>query len=366
MDICISTNRDCNLHCIYCFEKNKSKEVFDVSNCSKKLKDLLKSEPVKRHTIKLHGGEPFLVFSEIKEFCEEIWKEFPNVVFRTTTNGTLIHGEIQAWLKRNENQFKIKLSIDGCKEAQDINRPNSFNLIDIPFFSSELHDVVVNLTITPKTLYLLCKSITFLHESGFQNIRPNFQELANWDKYENLKEFYNQLVQLKSYYLLNPQYKVSKLFDIHFERVKDDSEFYYPCTIGTKMAFDIVHEKSYPCHWFFENVVDNNILSRIEDMDFSNPLLLLSKECKVCSFVNICHTCYIANYIQRGSVKLRDKGMCKLQKIQFSVVAEYQYQCKSSHKHSYQISHMEKYLKKLRKEVDIILKRNTDNGYTLF
>ena len=32
-------------------------------------------------------------------------------------------------------------------------------------------------------------------------------------------------------------------------------------------------------------------------------------------------------------LKLRDKGMCKLQKIQFSVVAEYQYLCKSNKKY---------------------------------
>ena len=243
MDICISTNRNCNLHCMYCFERNKSKEEFDIDYCKKKLKNLLKSEIDNQHTVKLHGGEPFLVFEKIKVFCEDIWDEFPNVIFRTTTNGTLIHGEIQTWLKLNENHFRIKLSIDGCKEAQDINRPNSFNLIDIHFFSSVLHGVVANLTITPKTLHLLCKSVAFLHESGFQTIRPNFQELADWDKYEYLKEFHNQLILLKSFYLLNPQYKVCKLFDIHFERVNDDSEFYYPCTIGSKLAFDIVGEK---------------------------------------------------------------------------------------------------------------------------
>lgn len=355
MDICISTNRNCNLHCMYCFERNKSKEEFDIDYCKKKLKNLLKSEIDNQHTVKLHGGEPFLVFEKIKVFCEDIWDEFPNVIFRTTTNGTLIHGEIQTWLKLNENHFRIKLSIDGCKEAQDINRPNSFNLIDIHFFSSVLHGVVANLTITPKTLHLLCKSVAFLHESGFQTIRPNFQELADWDKYEYLKEFHNQLILLKSFYLLNPQYKVCKLFDIHFERVNDDSEFYYPCTIGSKLAFDIVGEKSYPCHWFFENVVDKTLLSRIENTDFSNPLLLLSKECRECSFVNICHTCYMANYIQRGSVKLRDKGMCKLQKIQFSVVAEYQYLCKSNQKYLGSISKIEKDLIELRKELNLML-----------
>ena len=364
MDICISTNRHCNLHCIYCFERNRSDEVFDIDKCSKNLKNLLKSEPVKQHTVKLHGGEPFLVFSKIKKFCEDTWSVYPNVIFRATTNGTLIHGDIQTWLKRNQDRFKIKLSIDGCKEAQDINRPNSYDLIDIPYFSTELQGVVVNLTITQKTLHLLCKSVTFLHLSGFKEIRPNFQELADWDKFENFKEFYNQLIQLKSFYLLNPQYKVCKLFDIHFERVKDDSEFYYTCTIGSKLAFDIVCEKSYPCHWFFENVVDNHILSQIEKENFSNPVLLLSKECRECSFANICHTCYIENYIKRGSVKLRDKGMCKLQKIQFCVVAEYQSTLNQIYSES--ISHIEKDLIKLRKEVDMLLNFKSaaimDNG----
>ena len=249
----------------------------------------------------------------------------------------------------------VKLIIDGCKEAQDINRPNSFDLIDIPFFSS-LHGVIANLTITPITLPFLSNSIIFLHESGFQTIRPKFQELADWDRQEYQKEFYNQLIQLKSFYIQNPQYKVSKLFDIHFERVKDDSEFYYPCTIGSKMAFDIVGEKSYPCHWFFENVIDHKLLSCIDDMDFSNPLLLLSKECRECPFVNICHTCYIANFIHRGSVKHRDMGMCKLQKIQFSVVADYQTQCKFKQQFHESLSHIDNDLRILRKEIEIMLK----------
>ena len=56
MDICISTNRNCNLHCMYCFERNKSKEEFDIDYCKKKLKNLLKSEIDNQHTVKLHGG----------------------------------------------------------------------------------------------------------------------------------------------------------------------------------------------------------------------------------------------------------------------------------------------------------------------
>ena len=54
-------------------------------------------------------------------------------------------------------------------------------------------------------------------------------------------------------------------------------------------------------------------------------------------------------------IKLRDKGMCKLQKIQFSVVAEYQYLCKSNQKYLGSISKIEKDLIELRKELNLML-----------
>lgn len=323
MDLCIFINSNCNLNCIYCFE-NKSFETFDYVATVKKISKIALSSPNEPLNIKLHGGEPFLIFPRLKALCESIWKQYPKVQFRTTTNGTFVHGEIQNWLLVNRERFRIKLSLDGCEEAHNINRSKSFRLIDIKFFSTKLKSVTVNMTISPQTLHLLYKSVVFLHNCGFREIRPNFQELCNWDNPVLLRIFYEQMQLLSSFYENAKLDKFCKLFDIHFERAKDTSEEYYPCTIGAKRAFDITGTLSRPCHWFFENVASEEMINKAMNIDFDKPSLLREGRCKMCAFVNICHTCYAANLKYRGSVKKRDLGLCKLQKLQFLIVADFQ------------------------------------------
>ena len=50
--------------------------------------------------IDLFGGEPFLQFELIKQItkyaCQEL-NDFPHTIF-LTTNGTLVHGDVQKWL----------------------------------------------------------------------------------------------------------------------------------------------------------------------------------------------------------------------------------------------------------------------------
>ena len=71
--------------------------------------------------IKLHGGEPFLVFPKIKQLCETLWeKQFPEYYhFSVTTNGTLIHGDIKRWLYENRDKITLKLSLDGSRKSHN-------------------------------------------------------------------------------------------------------------------------------------------------------------------------------------------------------------------------------------------------------
>lgn len=78
-----------------------------------------------------------------------------------TTNGTLIHGEIQNWLYKNRDRVILKLSIDGDKKSNDITRPNSFSQIDLPFFVNTWPLIVASMTITPERLPLFYDNIRF-------------------------------------------------------------------------------------------------------------------------------------------------------------------------------------------------------------
>ena len=152
--IYISTNLNCNLNCVYCYEKDKINIEFDVDDTIFMLRQMLCIKTEHGTKIKFHGGEPFLSFQKIKVICERLWEEqFPEFYrFHITTNGTLIHGDIQDWLYKNRDKIILKLSLDGDKASNDINRPNSFDLIDIRFFVKTWPNIRVNMTITPETL----------------------------------------------------------------------------------------------------------------------------------------------------------------------------------------------------------------------
>ena len=150
-NIYITTNVSCNLRCTYCYEDKSGNEEFDVELTKRRLFDILTKNPNDSFIINLHGGEPFLVFQKIKELCEWVWEQ--NVsneyLFFATTNGTKVHGEIKDWLYKNRQRFIAGLSLDGTREMHNINRSNSFDLIDIDFF-------VKNLKSHLKYVYLFC------------------------------------------------------------------------------------------------------------------------------------------------------------------------------------------------------------------
>ena len=118
---------NCNLNCVYCYEHNKT--IKDMSfETAKNIIDqeFVDIEEYEHGEIELFGGEPFLNFSLIKniyDYTMEKYGENNDIVFATTTNGTLVHGEIQEWLYKRRNNFIVTLSLDGTPEMQNANRP---------------------------------------------------------------------------------------------------------------------------------------------------------------------------------------------------------------------------------------------------
>ena len=201
--IMVITNMGCNLDCIYCYEHTKdSQTAFDLKKTTTKLANVLTKETPNGTLIKLLGGEPFLVFSKVKKLCESIW-ELPineKILFHATLNGTLIHGKIKDWLLANRFRFTVKLSLDGNKEAQDINRPGSFDKIDLDFFKDAWPDVGIKMTISPQSIYYFAESMKFFHKNGFKTIKPNFAEFVDWSQQQSDNIFYHQMMSLLDYY----------------------------------------------------------------------------------------------------------------------------------------------------------------------
>lgn len=326
-EVTITTNENCNLNCVYCYENKTSNKTFNVSTAKTKLEKILRKPQEEGITISFHGGEPFLVFEKIKELCEWIWdQDFPNS-YRcfATTNGTLVHGEIQQWLFEHRRQFICSLSLDGNRDMHNTNRSNSFDLIDIPFFINTWPEQGIKMTISPKTILNLSEGIIFLHEIGIPEVRANLSEMTNWDDDDLLLNYQRELEKLSDYYLNNPQVKPCSLFNVPFFTITETTPPQKWCGVGDTPTYDIDTDVVFPCHLFFASVCGEVKSKESRTFDFSNPNLYISKDCANCVFLRICPTCYGANFIERGHPALRDMVVCKYQKVRFVIVAEYEY-----------------------------------------
>lgn len=323
----ITANIACNLRCIYCYEKDKSNlESFDINRAKNTLRQVLSTPTEKGTIIAFHGGEPFLSYLKIRELCEWAWQQsFPEkFLFFATTNGTLIHGEIQNWLYNNKEKFILGLSIDGTRDMHNTNRTNSFDLIDIDYFVEAYPQQSVKMTISPKTLETLSQGIIFLHNKGFNEIAANLAEMVNWNLPTDLDIYRRELRKLSEFYSQNHRLKVSSLFHVPFIKVLDKTPNKW-CGAGSELeAFDIDGTR-HPCHLFFESVCGKEKSKRVHEIDFSDPEHYISKDCKPCPLINICPTCYGSNYIVRGSIAQRDMTLCEFTKVRMSEVAKHVY-----------------------------------------
>lgn len=325
----VITNMGCNLNCIYCYEQQKeNKTVFDLDETVKKLSQVLKIKTSKGTLIKLLGGEPFLVFPNIKKLCESIWEQeqIDNVLFHATSNGTLIHGYIKDWLLANRHRFTIKLSLDGNKQAHNINRPGSFDKIDIDFFKDAWPDVGIKMTISPQSIYYFADSVMFLHQIGFKNIKPNFAEFVDWDQKDLITTFYQQMMLLVDFYLENPQFIPCKYFTIPLRRIMESKTVFHNCTLGERDIYDYKTGKHYPCMFFLPSICGERMSEAMMQLDMSCKDNIVEGACVNCIFQNICQTCYAANYIQRGKSAKRNMNICKMQQITFLATSKLLYQ----------------------------------------
>ncbi len=326
-NITITTNVSCNLNCIYCYENKNSNHSFNVDNAKIRLSNLLSQRSGGGTTISFHGGEPFLVYDKIKELCEWLWDQHFPEPYRcfATTNGTLIHGDLQNWLYNNRKRFICSLSLDGNRQMQNINRSKSFDLIDISFFTQTWPTQGIKMTISPQTISTLSEGIIFLHKLGISDIRANLSEMTDWNDKQLLSFFNTELNKLSDYYIDNPHIKPCSIFRVPFFKILEKAPIKKWCGIGETPAYDIDSNIVYPCHLFFPSVCGKEKSDSIKTIDFINPQTYVSEHCSACAFLRICPTCYGANFIERGHPSSRDMNLCKYQKVRFLKVAEFEF-----------------------------------------
>ncbi|MBR5659905.1 MAG: radical SAM protein [Lachnospiraceae bacterium] len=127
----LQVTQACNLTCSYCPYAYKGDKV-SRSHSNKMMSwEIAKqaidfyyahSKDMNEVCITYYGGEPFLNFPVIKKSVEYAQELFlgKGMLFRVTTNGTVLTDEVIDFLVQNE--FDVTFSIDGPASVHDVNR----------------------------------------------------------------------------------------------------------------------------------------------------------------------------------------------------------------------------------------------------
>jgi len=182
--VMLTLTENCNLSCVYCFEKEKTKMVMDIQVAKNALTfEFNNSDDFDEIEIDLFGGEPTLCMDLIIDLVE--WTYIQGFskpyIFFLETNGTLVHGEFQKWLLKNKEYVWAGISLDGLPETHNRNRSNSYKSIDIDFFVKTYPGQSVRMTINNDTISTLSKDVVHLHSLGFEGVIATFAYGIEWD-----------------------------------------------------------------------------------------------------------------------------------------------------------------------------------------
>lgn len=319
--ITITLTQSCNLACSYCYEQNKSSAKMDFAIAKQIIdKEFSDTTDVDEFEFDLFGGEPFLEFDMIKQITEYICEKKQNIpcTIFATTNGTLVHGEVQEWLKQHACCFVCGLSLDGTREMHNINRSNSYDDIDLNFFATQYPKQDVKMTISLETLPHLAEGVIEMHNNGFL-VSCNLAYEIDWSAPENTKILHQELSKLIDFYLKNPTIEPCSMLEMGITNVADctDQTLRY-CGAGKYMRSYDVDGNVYPCQFFMPLSLGTERATAAKEIVFPDDYLPqnhIDSKCMNCVIRSICPNCFGANYASTGSIFKRDENMCRLTKI---------------------------------------------------
>lgn len=314
--VLLTLTEACNLNCTYCYQDHKSQSRMSAQTGREAMeRAFLNSPDHDEIEFDFFGGEPFLCFDLIAEICDWLVSERrarPYLVF-ISTNGTLVHGEIQKWLVSRKGLVFAGLSVDGTPSTQNLNRSGSYNDIDFGFFARHYPEQPVRMTVSPQRAGFLFEDILHLHGLGFL-VTATFAHGVQWLP-EQIAEVERQLKQLADHYLQHPGIKPCSLFGMNIKALsrKPFSEQRY-CGTGRHMVSVTTDGQEYPCQMFQPNSMPAEYSAAALLLRDSDELFHDS-ECDGCVIDGICPTCYGMNLKMTGDVRRKAKDGCGIHRI---------------------------------------------------
>ncbi len=323
--ITLTVTQKCNLSCVYCYEHDKNGQDMTFEQAKEIIdREANLDDGHTALTVDFFGGEPLMNFALIKNIVEHYTTNPLKTPFRffMTTNGTLVHGEIKDWFLKYKNIVYCGLSLDGNKKVQDLNRSNSYDLIDLEFFLKTYPNQSVKMTLYPTTIQYFAESVIELHKSGF-GIACNLAYGVDWSSDKHFKLFEAQLKMLCDFYIENPKITPCTMLDRRLDCLswqdEEEGKMQKWCGVKTYMRVYDVDGMCYPCQHFMpvSSGKHSPLLRDEMKIDEKIPLSLINEECQQCKVRRLCPTCYGANYVATGNYYRKDMSLCRYLKAQF-------------------------------------------------
>lgn len=367
-DITFQVTEDCNFRCTYCYqhEKKRNSMTFDVG---KRFIDMILADDERSNKymssknsrgciLEFIGGEPFLEIELIDQltdyFIEQVMLlQHPWATrFRISisTNGLLYFDpRVQAYIKKNQENLSLSISVDGDKELHDACRldMNGHGTYDRAMKAVEHYRdtyggmVGTKMTIAPGNVDKIYRAVVSMIERGYTHINMNCVYEEGWTA-EHGSIMYEQLKMLSDYLiekdLVNDIY-ISMLDPLRAGKPLDPEENSNYCggnglMIGVDYKGDI-----YPCLRFMDNAicgkqepyivgdVYNGIMATPKQCERVDCLKCITRrsqstdECFNCPIALGCGACTAYNYEVFGTPDKKATYICDMHKARTLAVS---------------------------------------------
>lgn len=261
----------CNLACKYCYEKDKATNVNTEKNIDRFLNLILTNKRFESYDsiiVDFIGGEALLEYP-LMEYAMESFimkcksmnhKFLKSFTFFVSTNGTLFENKnIKEFLVRWPC-LKVGLSLDGCKEAQDMNRiykdgSGSYDAImkNFEWWKNKYNTTMVKGTLSPDTLPLLDKMLINQAKLGMTKLWANPIYEHDWTEEEGQTYRQKMFNVIDWIFANNKENEIEPLVSapVNAKEVKksEGDSFHYCGTCNYMITLGI-DGKLYPCHRF--------------------------------------------------------------------------------------------------------------------
>lgn len=315
----IVLTEECNLRCNYCYQDTKRLSgSMDRTTARAAIEHILTHDgPFGHVLIEFIGGEVTLYWNQLVELIEwtrsqrERWTK--HYSFFIDTNATTLDEERKAWLRERSAWVLVGTSLDGVREAHDLNRCGSFDQVmaNLPFLAELYPDQTVKMTISPSTVKHIYAGVLQIMATGFE-VAANVPMEDIWgppeEKAKTVAEFRRQIELLVDFFAENDELPIPSIINLPIQIIHAEDKDRPWCGSGRSMAAVDIDGTVLPCNRYARMSFDHNLVDK--------PLTDVRPACTTCLFKPACQTCEAHNWEVNGNPNARTRFHCEFTKLQ--------------------------------------------------